>query len=265
MGLLSKANLLETNKRLAFSNFLTNYNISFFALFEYSNSEYVIGRSLGFDGVSIISSFSTEDFWNGIIKEDETVYNFLSTDQNNPLLQFFSFAIKDDVKSISVCRFKDKKIFLLCNQIITSNLISDYYKIDFNLKETDFNSLNKYINKDSFLYKIEFDFSEAIETFILTKNRKLNNEIIFNSIFNELSNRILYLYTYPNSGIITDNYKIKSVFICNKKTSKDLLISHLILNIKEVIESSAEITDISFSGNIETYKELESFLFLKED
>ena len=103
MGLLSKANLVDLNTRLAFSDFIINNNIKFFAIFEKLNQDYLIKNSLGFDGNSIFESISTVDFWNGICKENKSIYNFNSLESTNPLLQFFSIKIKDDIKSVSVC------------------------------------------------------------------------------------------------------------------------------------------------------------------
>ena len=46
MGLLSKANLVDLNTRLAFSDFIINNNIKFFAIFEKLNQDYLIKNSL---------------------------------------------------------------------------------------------------------------------------------------------------------------------------------------------------------------------------
>lgn len=261
MGLLSKANLLEQNKGLAFSNFISKYNISFFAIFELKQNNYVIVNSLGFDGSSIINSSSTVDFWNGVLSEENKLYTFSSKDLTNPLFQFFSFKIKDNVHKITVFKTANK-IVLICNNDLPESVVYDFNKIDYSLKFTDLEKLNSFINNNSFIYKVEFDFQEAVESFLFSKKQKLNNsmEAYTSSLFNELSNRVLYNYTLPNSGIEFDDYKIKSVFICDSKTPKDLLINHLVLNFREVIENSAEIISIDFSGSIENFQELKDYL-----
>lgn len=261
MGLLSKANLLDQNNGLAFSTFISKYNINFFAIFELRNDFYEITNSLGFDGSSILSSSSSTDFWNGIIKEDNKLFYFLTDNISNPLYQFFSFKIIDNVHNVTVFR-TENKIVLICNNKLPDSVITDFKRIDYSLTDMNLTKLNSFINKDSLIYKIEFDFQEAIESYLISKKQKIGNasESLSSSIFNELSNRLLYLYNLPNSGKILDLFKVKTVFVCNSKTPKDLLINHLVLNFKEVISNSAEIISIDFSGTIENLQELKDYL-----
>ena len=56
-----------------FSDFLISNNIQRFASLEIVDSHYFITNSFNFDVQSIIESYSSLDFWNGLIKEDNKI------------------------------------------------------------------------------------------------------------------------------------------------------------------------------------------------
>ena len=260
MGLLSKANLVDLNTRLAFSDFIINNNIKFFAIFEKLNQDYLIKNSLGFDGNSIFESISTVDFWNGICKENKSIYNFNSLESTNPLLQFFSIKIKDDIKSVSVCKC-DNNILMLCNQEITNSILEDFSNLDFEEKLTDISKLENLIAENSNIYNIELDFDEAIQTFIYTNlNKKEYSKKLSESLFNELSNRIFFQFNIPDASVKLFDNKIKTVFISNYKIARELLINHLILNYKEVVDNAAEVINIDLSDQAKSYSDIKEFL-----
>lgn len=260
MGLLSKANLLGTSKRLAFSNLIKKYSINFFALFEKQDENFVIVDSLGFDGASILASTSTFDFWKGVLPEEKKLYNFDPV--NNPLFQFFSFYIKDNVKSICAFRF-DNYILLICNNNeIDSDFINSYINIEKKHENINVSNLNKAIGRDSYIYKMEIDLQEAIENYLISKKIKDSyvSDRFSKSLYNEISNRFCYLYNLYDASVLTDNNLIKTVFITNSNSSKELLINHIVLNLKEVIDNSAEIINFNFLGIAETYNDITNFL-----
>lgn len=260
MGLLSKANLLGQTKSLAFSYLINKYNLKLFSIFENCEGNYFISNSLGFDGTSILNSVSTNDFWNGICKESEKIYTFTASDSANPLLQFFSFKIKDLIESVSVVKINNS-IIMICNNSITNTFIDDYKKVSFNELDKNINSLNSLITQKSLLYKLSINFEEAIDTYLATKlkNKDLYSEL-WNSVSNELINRITYLYNNENASLKISNSVLKTIFICDTHTSKEILINHLILNLKEVLENSAEIINVEFVGNAESFKDIQDFL-----
>ncbi|MCR5187386.1 MAG: hypothetical protein K6C97_00515 [Treponema sp.] len=260
MGLLTKANLIDLNQRLAFSDFILKYKIKTFAIFTKKDNSFFVSNSLGLDGKSILESISTEDFWKGSCKNLNTVYNFNNSQKDNPLLQFFSFKIIDDIKSVSVVR-KEDSIFLLGNQEITNDILADYSNLDFNTPLLDITKLNHLINHNSIFYKLEIDFDEAIQTYIYTKlNNKEYADDFSLSLFNELSNRIIFAYNSPDTSVKAFDNKIKSVFISNQPISKELLTNHLILNYTSVIDNAAEVINIEYCGMAETFNEIKDFL-----
>ena len=260
MGLLSKANLFDLNKRLAFCDFITKYNIKFFSIFNKKDDSYYIQNSLGFDGISILESLSTLDFWNGICPELDKIYNFNATSQNNPLIQFFSFKIKDYVKTISVCK-TSSSIFMLCNQEITKEMLDDYFLISNISNQLDITKFNNIISHSSVLYKFDIDYEEAIKTFIKEKNINMNfsNELQ-QSLFNELANRLMFIYSSINTSVKSYRNQIKTVFISDLPVSKELIINHFILNYKEVLNTFAQEIHIEYKGIAETFNDIKDFL-----
>lgn len=260
MGLLTKANLIDLNSRLAFSDFILKYNIKTFAIFKKKENSFFIENSLGLDGKSILESISTEDFWTGSCKEINKIYKFNNTQKDNPLLQFFSFKIIDDIKSVSVVR-QNNLIFLIGNQDITEEMFKDFSNLDYNTPLFDISKLNQLINHNSIFYKLEIDFDEAIQTYIYTKLSKKDFSKEFSlSLFNELSNRILFAYNTPDSSVKAFDNKIKTLFVSNQVISKELLTNHLILNYKSVIDNAAEVINIEYCGIAETFNEIKDFL-----
>ena len=181
MGLLSKANLLDQNNGLAFSTFISKYNINFFAIFEQRNNYYEIVNSLGFDGSSILSSSSTTDFWDGIVNEDDKLFRFSVDNVSNPLIQFFSFKILDNVHNITVFK-TNGKIVLICNNTLTETVINDFKRVDSSIVDSNLNKLNSFINKDSYLYKVEFDFQEAIESYLISILKYYSKSLVLSLI-----------------------------------------------------------------------------------
>ena len=106
MGLLSMASHLDENQKqgLAFSDFVLKYNYKTCSLLEKKSNNYIITNSIGFDGESLIASYSTVDFWNGICQNSNSIINLSQSNNSHaPLLQLFSLNMKDYVKDFSVC------------------------------------------------------------------------------------------------------------------------------------------------------------------
>ncbi len=260
MGLLTKANLIDLNKRLAFSDFILKYKIKIFAIFKKKENSFFVQNSLGLDGKSILESISTEDFWKGCCKDINTVYNFNINQKDNPLLQFFSFKIIEDIKVISVVR-KEDSIFLLGNIEITEDILKDYSTLDYTPTLFSESKLQTLINENSIFYKLDIDFDDAIQTYLYTNLNNKNYTKDFSlSLFNELSNRIMFAYNSPDTSVKAFNNRIKTVFISNQPISKELLTNHLILNYTSVIDNAAEVINIEYCGMAETFNEIKDFL-----
>lgn len=261
-GLLKKANLLNQEKGLAFSSFIQKYSKKTFALFTKTNNFYFIKTSLRFDGLSILSSYSTSDFWNGLIPGKNKVYNFIQNDNSlNKMLQFFSFNMKEKISMVSIYAMNDM-IILLCNEEITDDFIHDISLLNADNKEFDLSRINQdYVSKYSVL-KYKLNYLEAVESYVELKTKKQReiSEIFKNALLSEISNRLNNYFYAPNLTITTKVFNNNIIIFSEEKVNAELLLNHLILNLRDVIENCAELIEVEYIGKAETYNEIKDFL-----
>ncbi|MBC6713713.1 hypothetical protein [Treponema sp. Marseille-Q3903] len=261
MGLLTKASLLELEDGLSFFELISKHSLKICAVFDKVCDKYFISDSIGFDFDSIISSFSTVDFWNGICPKTEMIYSF-SADENSisPFLQFFSFEIKDDITSVSVYKNKcDDKIIVCCNKKLDDKIISDFQQT---LKNSSKNILLPQKNQPNhsfFMFKIHL--SEAVNNFI---NQKFSSHddiktLAKKALENEIKNRLSCFFEKP--GISVENNKnILAVFSLQSDFPSTLLISHIVENYKDVSATLAKSLKIDFIGKTDSFDEVSAFL-----
>lgn len=236
MGLLSKANLLDTNQEktsgLAFSNFVRKYNIKCCALFEKVNDNYIITNSIGFDFNSIIKSKSTIDFWNGLNESsDLSIFK-----------QFFSSELSEKIKTINVKKINSEKILMLCNSIITESIKSDLQSL------TAENSICEYeniTNKNVQFSKIELKINNVDTTFI-------------SSISEEIFNRLINFY-FKEIKILKNMNTIKLMVPVNETFESQLFNKHLLLNFSDIFQNPTEYIIIE-SCSAENYNTLVDFI-----
>lgn len=250
MGLLSKVSNLDLSEKLTFSDFVISNSIKTCAILDKLNNYFSIQNSIGFDSNSIISSHSTNDFWDGICSKRNSIYTFSKNDNSiNCLLQLFSFQMKESINSLSIYRTNDL-IFLLINQEITSKIISDLLIIE-NIYPTfcklNFNTL---INSKN-AYKFEISFEMLLNSY---KNNELS------SILNELTNRFLCFYSNLNQCTRISQDKIRLFFIENDSFNEKVFIKNIKLNLSEVIDNQIESIKVSFKGKTNNCDEIISFM-----
>lgn len=270
MGLLSKAENIEAaefkpselNSAVSFSEFICNNEIRTCALFEFINNKFYITNSIGFDANSIISSVSTKDFWDGLCKEN-SVKEFSKKDNSiSPLLQFFSFNMTEKLENINVLKLENR-ILILCNKKIDQTISNQFALINKNFSEPESSKLNSKINSKTKCINCTINFDEALDSFITTNIKEKSEIQVFKeSLFNELANRIIG-YTDINAvKVFSKNEvkKLKAIFLAKQNTQFQLLMTHLIINLREVIGDCAELLEISSEENCETFLQLKKFL-----
>ena len=261
MGLLSKAGNLGNEKELAFSDFINKYKLKFCAVLEKEIDYFLIKNSIGFDGVSIISSYSTRDYWEGICN-DYNVLNVFTTENGTlaPLLQLFSFAQKDDINCISIYRSSPNRIFMLCNQQFPNACLHDLALITDCKNAVNLSTLNHLITRESKVIKMEINFEEAVESFIQAQIKDTNKSKIFiNSVYNEITNRFLCYFSKDVSYRIDLN-TVRSIFVVSRDLTKEHLVNHIILNLSGVIGNYSEIINFNISGIANSIPEINEYL-----
>ena len=265
MGLLSLAsNLDETsvNPGLAFSNFILKHSIKCGAILEKTNADYYITDSIGFDGHSIICAVATADFWKGLCPEAKKIKKKKKNDNTlSPLLQLFSENLKDLLTNLSIYKNASNQI-LICNSNIDKAVTDDFDKIKSSEKhDNNIDKLNSLIKENTFVLKFILDFEEAAESFISSESKtNLDSTILKKAIFNECYNRIISIYNISDATKKTSDYQLKTVFIENKNYSIEMITNHLILNLREVLQDYAELTQIEYTGTANSYSETKDFL-----
>jgi len=262
MGLLSRANTLDelkSNPGMAFSDFINKHSLKICTLLEKKASNYFVTNSIGFDAESILTATSTSDFWDGICKDYGQIYSFKDSEKTK-LLQLFSFNLKDNFQVISVYKNKASQI-LISSEIITNEAAKDFETISNKEHENNYLNLNPLIKENSVVLLLKIDFSEAVKAYILSAQDKITEPELFNkSVINELYNRFSCRYNISDTTVKTSQFKLKTVIITNKEYSIELISHHIILNLKEVLQDNAELTQICFSGTAASCEKIQSFL-----
>lgn len=260
MGLLNRANDLLTNETLynsknddtvnenksfAFSDFLQKYNIFSFAICQLVDNYFLIKDSLGFDGKTIshfkISYAECDSLFNA-----NNTFSTINIADYPFLNVLFSEDVKKKNKTFSFCKISSN-FLMICNSEISADLLSDFLTTD-NKQNIDFERINQNILQNNNCMTVQINFQEAIETFFCSSSDKqITKQQFSSSIFTEICNRFLYWYDNKDFCKQFDDYTLKLVFFTKETIPSELLINHIIYNLKDVLENSAEIIDIQIN------------------
>ena len=92
------------------------------------------------------------------------------------------------------------------------------------------------------------------------KNDNLSIDFFENAILQEIYNRFSCRYNISDTTIISSPHSIKTVLVANKTYSIDFITNHIILNLKEVLNNSAELLQINFNGIADSCEQIQAFL-----
>ena len=215
------------------NDFLISNEISSFAVLEIINNHYFITNSFGYDVKSIYSSYSTVDFWNGLIKETNKIYNF--NYENNSithLFQFFSGDLIESIKQILVYKTETNKIYIFCLKKTSNKLLqiqNQIKKLDlsFNLSVSKIETANS-----NFTLKIQNTILEIVSENIRNKFYLKNS--FFNAIKAELVNRLNFYFSNNSKISLNNDNKIEITTNINSKDF-DLLEFHINENLKDIL------------------------------
>lgn len=215
------------------NDFLISNEISSFAVLEVINNHYFITNSFGYDVKSIYSSYSTVDFWNGLIKETNKIYNF--NYENNSithLFQFFSGDLIESIKQILVYKTETNKIYIFCLKKTSNKL----FQIQNQIKNLDL-SFNLSVSKiettnSNFTLEIQNTILEIVSENIRNKFYLKNS--FFNAIKAELVNRLNFYFSNNSKISLNNDNKIEITANINNKDF-DLLEFHINENLKDIL------------------------------
>lgn len=215
------------------NDFLISNEISSFAVLEIINNHYFITNSFGYDVKSIYSSYSTVDFWNGLIKETNKIYNF--NYENNSithLFQFFSGNLIESIKQILVYKTETNKIYIFCLKKTSNKLLQIQNQIknldlSFNLSVSKIETANS-----NFTLEIQNTILEIVSENIRNKFYLKNS--FFNAIKAELVNRLNFYFSNNSKISLNNDNKIEITANINSKDF-DLLEFHINENLKDIL------------------------------
>ena len=215
------------------NDFLISNEISSFAVLEIINNHYFITNSFGYDVKSIYSSYSTVDFWNGLIKETNKIYNF--NYENNSithLFQFFSGDLIESIKQILVYKTETNKIYIFCIKKTSNKLLQIQNQIknldlSFNLSVSKIETTNS-----NFTLEIQNTILEIVSENIRNKFYLKNS--FFNAIKAELVNRLNFYFSNNSKISLNNDNKIEITANINSKDF-DLLEFHINENLKDIL------------------------------
>ena len=215
------------------NDFLISNEISSFAVLEIINNHYFITNSFGYDVKSIYSSYSTVDFWNGLIKETNKIYNF--NYENNSithLFQFFSGDLIESIKQILVYKTETNKIYIFCLKKTSNKLLQIQNQIknlglSFNLSVSKIETTNS-----NFTLEIQNTILEIVSENIRNKFYLKNS--FFNAIKAELVNRLNFYFSNNSKISLNNDNKIEITTNINSKDF-DLLEFHINENLKDIL------------------------------
>ncbi|MCR4953703.1 MAG: hypothetical protein K6A43_06455 [Treponema sp.] len=271
IGLLQKTLKLSANQKQDSTNIsqtLYNYNLLFCALFEKHENHFLITNSYNLDSKSIFSSWSTEDFWKGSVKQKNCWQYFYNDDNSlSQFYQFFSVELKDKIQSIAIFFTNEDNIIITGSEQKIEKLpysFADELKNYFNAQNKDNNTFNAHNiqNPENFYtYKLKIDIEKIIDS-TLSKNITDNSqtELFEKSICNELQNRIYAFFSYPNCCIKKSNTIINAVIYSKNEIKEELIQNHFIYSIKDFAEENSSLLIINFEGQAHTITEILEFL-----
>jgi len=241
MGLLSRIEGADYNKVksassvLTYFEFISKHTLEICGVFKKSGLNFVLSNSYGLDIKSIINSKSTEDFWSGLIENDNQIYVFKTEDDTiQTVYQFFSFKMRDVIKSVILYKNKES-IYMICN---TNEDEKDYKSIfqDFVYYDT-FNFYTPATKLTEEYENFVLDFGKAISVELEKMN--INSDIYSNCIINQIFNNLQSYFPAPNTVELKNN-TISISMKAASAISDNLFLSQIKENLKDFLTNSVD-------------------------
>lgn len=261
IGLMKKSLLFSNSKELDFFELTDKYKINIAAIFSLNNNCYSIKQSVGFDGVSIASSFSTNDFWNGLIKETNKTYTFSQNDNSIlPLYQFFSPLLKEQIQKVYIYKTENENIFMFCGDkrfSLPDNLILDvqsYIYKDF-LPKQEIN-----IPNNNYCYIYNIDFTKAVTNFITSQNKNDYRKELENIFNNEIFHTLYKNFCSPSNVIEKKLFNFIVFYNICEQPAEQLLFEHLKFSFSYLFENFSNDISITFIEQTNKTSQLKNIL-----
>ena len=246
VGLFRKSLMASENRRLDFFEFTGKYNLKICAVLKNQDGSYRINSCIGFDGKSVCLSASSADFWDGTISQINKLYSFDAASSDAlPFFQFFSNELKEKINSIQIIKTQNNSIFFLCNNSLNedSNLIADLEAVE--NTPIAFGSKNAAANNSDFAQIFEINFSEALESFVLSNSK---HDVQFSKvILNELYYNMCQNFQQPDKLDYSEDGKF--ILYVKNELPVELLYNHLKIECSFVLANHSELINVTECQN----------------
>ena len=269
IGLLQKTLKLSAYQKQESYNItqnLSNNNLLFCAFFEKHENHFLITNSYNLDSKSIFSSWSTEDFWEGSVKQRNCWQYFYNDDNSlSQFYQFFSVELKDKIQSIAIFFTNEDNIIITGREQKIEKLpysFADELRNYFSAQnKNSFNAQNIQNPENLYAFKVSIDIEECVDSILFQNlSDKSQSELFKSSICNELQNRIISFASTPNCCIKKSNTIINAVIYSKNEIKEELIQNHFIYSIKDFAEENSSLLMINFEGQAHTITEILEFL-----
>ena len=250
VGLLKKSMILSNDDGLDFFEFLKGHDIKICSLLKQnSDANYIASKAIGLDAHSICMSVSTNDFWQGIIKQQDHIYSYSQNDSAIlPFYQFFSKKIKDQIKFLNIVqRSSSGEILIFCtNELLTNSsiIINEIKK----LKTADEIPFAKSENETSGS-SYTLDFSEAIQSFILANYKSPYQKTFEQTIEQAISFELLKNFPAPDKVIKLGSARYKIVYSSDQKIPLEVFSNHLRFNSSFFLDEHSQLLSVEYNEN----------------
>ena len=264
MGLLEKSLRLSQQGALSFFEFSKKYNLNCSAILSKFQNNFIITNSVGIDGDSILSSVSTQDFWDGTVSQKNKLYTFDEANLMRPFLQLFSDNLVHKIKSISIY-YTDEKILIVLGEDADNKDFGDSLISDFNLLVNETSKTPAILNftkgSDEFIRLFRLSLEKNVEAYINKKVQVNEHKAILTSAINQaIYNKLKTHFSAPDYIFKYNTCSFNLVTVSKTNIPYELMKKHLEVSLKEMLSFYAETLDLSDYGQANSYQELIEFI-----
>jgi hypothetical protein len=234
----------------SFSAFCHAYSFSHCALFTNVNDVFIMTQCEGIDAITVASSISSRDFWNGTIGSPDSFVSAKKDDNNfSGFYQIFSSSFKEQIEGLHFLKINDDCIFadidfysykdLSVSPVELRNVIIRY--LSFLKNKTDI----------SISLKVDCDFTYCTAFLLLLsakiainssiRNAHITNKFIYDSLFTTIYKEIFFMlkqhFAEPNLCIESGNGEIKLILFAQKELDDTLLQYHISHTLQPILST----------------------------
>ncbi|MCK9169013.1 MAG: hypothetical protein M0P01_01210 [Treponema sp.] len=274
-GLLAKTTkLFESPVSTSFSALCNTYSFLHCALFTNYNDVFIMTQCKGIDAITVASSISSRDYWDGTIGSSDFFVSLKKIDNKfSGFYQIFSSSFKEQIQGLHFLRITSDCIFV--------NIDFDSYK-DLSVSSAEIRNviicyLSSVKNEDkiSTVPKLNYDFMHTTAYLMLLsvkiavnssiRNVNISNELIHDCIFTTIYKEILCIlkqhFLEPNICIQNGNGEIKLVLFAQKELDDTILQYHIAHTLKPVLSSFSNSIILLKTGTASSEDSIRKFIF----